>query len=54
MTIQDTQNKETGSGIYQSGNNGAFVLFHGITSKQYKTEKGALKAWKKLVDADLV
>ncbi len=37
MTIKDTQNKETGSGIYQSGNNGTFVLFHGITSKEYNT-----------------
>ena len=54
MTIKDTQNSETGSGIYQSGNNGTFVLFHGITSKEYKTERGALKAWQKLVDADLV
>jgi len=54
VTISDTQNSETGSGIYQSGNNGTFVLFHGITSKEYKTERGALKAWQKLVDADLV
>jgi len=54
VTIKDTQNSETGSGIYQSGNNGTFVLFHGITSKEYKTERGALKAWQKLVDADLV
>jgi hypothetical protein len=52
-TIETTQNTETGSGVYQSGNNGTFVLFHGITSKHYKTKAGALKAWNKLVKMDL-
>jgi hypothetical protein len=52
--IETTQNEETRSGVYQSGNNGTFVLFHGITSKQYKTKAGALKAWNKLVSMDLV
>ncbi len=52
--FKTTQNEETGSGVYQSGNNNTFVLFHGITSKPYKTEKAALKAWNKLVAADLV
>ena len=54
LTIETTQNEETGSGVYQSGNNGTFVLFHGITSKQYKTKAGALNAWNKLASMDLV
>ena len=53
-TIETTQNNETGSGVYQSIDDGAFVLFHGITSKHYKTKAGALRAWNKLVSMDLV
>jgi len=52
MKLSDTQNKETNSGVYQNSDS-TFVLIHGITSKQYKTEKAALKAWSKLSEAGL-
>ena len=52
--IETTQDKETGSGVYQDKSTSEFVLFHGITSKHYKTKKGALKAWNKLVSLGLV